>query len=158
MSIIIKRNITLKNTKQPHWSSKQWFQPHNSFFFFYYYDFSVMTIVSARNEIETQFVVPHAALSRCPRHVSPSQNHHAITLIRVSFIFRSPFFSFLLPPFLSSRKRSSIPVNEEDTHESTNFEVPVGFWCSHQLFPSCKIVNHALSADKATNNSSILDR
>lgn len=119
--------------------------------------FSVMTDVSARNEIETQFVVPHAAPSRCPRRVSPSQNHHAITLIRVSFIFRSPFFSFLLPPFLSSRKRSSTPVNE-DANESTNFEVPVGFWCSHQLFPPCKIVNHALSADKATNNSSILDR
>lgn len=90
-----------------------------------------------------------------PRHVSPSQNHHAITLIRVSFIFRSPFFSFLLPPFLSSQTK--FYPRQREGRESTNFEVPVGFWCSHQLFPSCKIVNHALSADKATNNSSILD-
>lgn len=94
----------------------------------------------------------------CPR-VSPSRNHHAITLIRVSFIFRSPF-SFLLPPFFPPSHPVAVQTSLHSRHttlESTNFEVPVGFWCSHQLFPPCKIVNHALGEDKATNNRGVFD-
>lgn len=72
------------------------------------------------------------------------------------------YFSFTLlllssSVSLASRKRSSTPVDEATTLESTNFEVPVGFWCRHQLFPPCKTVNHALSEDKTTNNWSILN-
>lgn len=87
------------------------------------------TVVYGRNEIETQFVVrplvasgPALALAR----VSPSRNHHAITLIRLSFIFRSPFPSPPPPPFPIAAQ-TSLRLPSSTTLESTNFEVSVGF-------------------------------
>lgn len=129
------------------------------FFFLSYNDFFIL-----RDDGHLRAKWNRNAICRSPRRpsplcrVSPSQNHHTITLIRVSFIFRSPFFFFLLLPSPSRRANEALPstVNEAAL-DSTNFEVPVGFWCSHQLFPPCKIVNHALSGDKAANNSSILN-
>lgn len=90
-----------------------------------------------RNEIETQFVVPGVAPRRriaLARRVSPSQNHYAITLIRVSFIFRFtlPLLSSSASPYhvaqtnaalLSPRRR----LTRRRARESANFEVPVGF-------------------------------
>lgn len=87
--------------------------------------------VKRQNEIEIQFLAPPA---RYPfdRRGSPSRSHHTITLIRVSFIFRSPFLFFLTLHYSACpRKRTSTArqpptlhaVPYEPLHRSSNFEV-----------------------------------
>jgi len=142
-------------------------------FFFYRHDHDDFSILRDDGRLRAKW--NRNAICRSPRHPSAALPSPRISLAKPSRDYANSgiiYFSFTLLllsssalPIVAQTKLYSSPSplppptvsSTRATLESTNFEVPVGFWCSHQLFSPCKIVNHALSRDKATNNSSILN-
>lgn len=80
-----------------------------------------MTVISARNEIETQFVVPHVAPSRISL-AKPSHDYANSGIIYFSFTLL-----LLSSPALPIVAQTRLYPPSTRPLDSTNFEVPVGF-------------------------------